>query len=61
MVSRFRQRAVLTGCVLAAVLAAAGLFVTDYGIDPDRLEELDLTPEGFDPPEPGTGSGHAFD
>ncbi|MFE2753163.1 NACHT domain-containing protein [Actinosynnema sp. NPDC059335] len=33
--SRFRQRAVLTGCVLAAVLAAAGLFVTDYGIDPD--------------------------
>lgn len=35
MVSRFRQRAVLTGCVLAAVLAAAGLFVTDYGIDPD--------------------------
>ncbi|MFD1152514.1 NACHT domain-containing protein [Saccharothrix hoggarensis] len=33
--SRFRQRAVLTGCVLAAVLAAAGLFVTDYGIDPE--------------------------
>ncbi|WP_238412609.1 NACHT domain-containing protein [Saccharothrix deserti] len=33
--SRFRQRAVLTGCVLAAVLATAGLFVTDYGIDPD--------------------------
>ncbi|MFD0199390.1 MULTISPECIES: NACHT domain-containing protein [Saccharothrix] len=33
--SRFRQRAVLTVCVLAAVLAAAGLFVTDYGIDPD--------------------------
>ncbi|WP_367134503.1 NACHT domain-containing NTPase [Saccharothrix sp. HUAS TT1] len=32
--SRFRQRAVLTGCVLAAVLTAAGLFVTDYGIDP---------------------------
>ncbi|WP_228122434.1 NACHT domain-containing protein [Saccharothrix syringae] len=33
--SRFRQRAVLTGCVLAAVLTTAGLFVTDYGIDPD--------------------------
>ncbi|XVV03491.1 NACHT domain-containing protein [Actinosynnema sp. CA-248983] len=33
--SRFRQRAVLVGCVLAALLAAAGLFVTDYGIDPD--------------------------
>ncbi|GAA3460880.1 NACHT domain-containing protein [Saccharothrix longispora] len=33
--SRFRQRAVLIGCVLAAALAVAGLFVTDYGIDPD--------------------------
>ncbi|MBB5954671.1 MFS family permease [Saccharothrix tamanrassetensis] len=33
--SRFRQRAVLVGCVLAALLAAAGLFVTDYGIEPD--------------------------
>ncbi|MFD7652973.1 NACHT domain-containing protein [Actinosynnema sp. NPDC059797] len=33
--SRFHQRAVLAGCVLAAVLAVAGLFVTDYGIDPD--------------------------
>ncbi|MBB4962717.1 energy-coupling factor transporter ATP-binding protein EcfA2 [Saccharothrix violaceirubra] len=30
-----RQRAVLVGCVLAALLTAAGLFVTDYGIDPD--------------------------
>ncbi|WP_447004667.1 NACHT domain-containing protein [Saccharothrix isguenensis] len=33
--SRFRQRAVLIGCVLAAVLVAAGLFVTDYGIAPE--------------------------
>ncbi|RKT57953.1 NACHT domain-containing protein [Saccharothrix australiensis] len=33
--SRYRQRAVLVGCVLAALLAAAGLFVTDYGIEPD--------------------------
>ncbi|MBP2339578.1 MFS family permease [Saccharothrix coeruleofusca] len=33
--SSFRQRAVLAGCVLAALLAAAGLFATDYGIDPD--------------------------
>ncbi|HEV7909400.1 MAG TPA: NACHT domain-containing protein [Pseudonocardiaceae bacterium] len=33
--SRLRQRAVLTGCVLAALLAAAGLFITDFGIDPD--------------------------
>ncbi|WP_308258191.1 NACHT domain-containing protein [Saccharothrix obliqua] len=32
--SRFRQRAVLLGCVLTALLAAAGLFVTDYGIEP---------------------------
>lgn len=35
LVSRLRQRTVLVGCVLAALLAAAGLFVTDYGIDPD--------------------------
>ncbi|WP_245743667.1 NACHT domain-containing protein [Lentzea fradiae] len=33
--SRFRQRALLTGCVLTAVLTAAGLFVTGDGIDPD--------------------------
>ncbi|MEU5691416.1 NACHT domain-containing protein [Actinosynnema sp. NPDC020468] len=33
--SRSRQRFVLVGCVLTAVLTAAGLFVTDYGIDPD--------------------------
>ncbi|QUF02182.1 hypothetical protein KCV87_22095 [Actinosynnema pretiosum subsp. pretiosum] len=33
--SRFRQRAVLTGCVLAALLAVAGLLATDSGIDPD--------------------------
>lgn len=32
--SRLRQRAVLAGCVLTAVLAAAGLFVTEGGINP---------------------------
>ncbi|WP_223198563.1 NACHT domain-containing protein [Solihabitans fulvus] len=32
--SRIRQQAVVVGCVLAALLAMAGLFVTDYGIDP---------------------------
>ncbi|SMD06249.1 NACHT domain-containing protein [Lentzea albidocapillata] len=32
--SRFRQQALLTGCVLTAVLTAAGLFVTDHGINP---------------------------
>ncbi|WP_285753939.1 NACHT domain-containing protein [Lentzea sp. NBRC 105346] len=32
--SRLRQQAVLSGCVLTAVLAAAGLFVTDSGINP---------------------------
>ncbi|WP_307868131.1 NACHT domain-containing protein [Umezawaea beigongshangensis] len=32
--SRLRQQTLLTGCVLAALLATAGLFVTEYGIDP---------------------------
>ena len=32
--SRFRQQALLTGCVLTALLTAAGLFVTDHGINP---------------------------
>ncbi|MGE7057918.1 TetR family transcriptional regulator, partial [Staphylococcus hominis] len=32
--SRLRQRALLAGCVLTALLAAAGLFVTDHGINP---------------------------
>ncbi|WP_246293247.1 hypothetical protein [Lentzea indica] len=32
--SRFRQQALLTGCVLTAVLTAAGLFVTGQGINP---------------------------
>jgi hypothetical protein len=32
--SRFRQQALLAGCVLTALLTAAGLFVTDHGINP---------------------------
>ncbi|WP_197288779.1 NACHT domain-containing NTPase [Nocardia sp. NRRL S-836] len=32
--SRIRQQALLAGCVLTALLTAAGLFVTDHGINP---------------------------